>query len=67
MGNRIDVGNSILKNEERIKGEPKVHYSLMKYKKEGSYDIMTEMSENFTLVQLMDYLGNVKHTINVVG
>ena len=50
-----------------MKGEPKVHYSLVKYKKKGSYDILTEISENVTLVQLMDYLGNVNHDISVVG
>ena len=44
-----------------------MHYSLRKYKKKGSYDILTGMSENFTLVQLIDYLGNVNHAINVVG
>ena len=50
-----------------IKGEPKVHYILKKYKKKGSYDILIDMSENFTLVQLIDYLGNVNHAISVVG
>ena len=39
----------------------------MKYKKKGSYDIMSDISENFTLVQLMDSLGNVNHAISVVG
>ena len=32
-----------------------------------SYDILKEISEHFTLVQLMDYLGNVKCSISVVG
>ena len=51
MGNRIDFANVILKNEKQIKGKPKVHYSLRKYKKKGSYDILTDISESFTLVQ----------------
>ena len=50
-----------------MKGEPKVHYGLVKYKKKGSYDILTDISEHATLVQLMDYLGNVNHAISVVG
>ena len=54
MGNRIDFESAILKNKKRIKGEPKVHYSLMKYKQTGSYDILTDIIENVTLVQLMD-------------
>ena len=32
-----------------------------------SYDIMTDISEHVTLVQLMDSLGNVNHDISVVG
>ena len=67
MGNRIDFANAISKNEKQIKGKPKVHYSLIKYKNRGSYDILTDISEHVTLVQLMDYLGNVNHAISVVG
>ena len=33
----------------------------------GSYDIMKDISEHVTLLQLMDYLGNVNHSISVVG
>ena len=31
------------------------------------YNILIDISENFILVQLMDYLGNVNHAISVVG
>ena len=65
--NCIDFKNAILKNEERMKGEPKVHYSLVKYKKKGYYDILKDISEHFTLVKLMDSLGNVNHAISVFG
>ena len=67
MGNRIYFSNAILKKEKKLKGEPRVHYSLRKYKKKGSYDILTDLSENFTLVQLIDSLVNVSHAISVVG
>ena len=67
MSNCIDFANAILKNEKIIKGEPKIHYSLMKYKKKGSYNIMKGISENVTLVQLMYLLGNVNHAISVAG
>ena len=50
-----------------MKGEPKVHYRLVKYKNKGYYDILKYINENFTLVQLMDYLGNVNHAISVIG
>ena len=39
----------------------------MKYKDMGSYDILTDMGENFTLVHLMDYLVNVNYAISNVG
>ena len=33
----------------------------------GYYDVMTDIGEHVTLVQLMDSLGNVNHDISVVG
>ena len=47
--------------------EVRVHYSLIKYKKMGEYKILEDISENVTLVHLMDSLGNVNHAISVVG
>ena len=66
MGNHIDFENAIVLNEIKLKGESIVYYSLRKYKKKGSYDILTEIIEHVTLVQLMDTLGNVNHAISVV-
>ena len=67
MGNRIDFENSILKNENKTKGEPKVHYKLSKTKKKDSYDILIDIIKNITLVKLMDSLVNVEHSISVLG
>ena len=39
----------------------------MKYNQKGYYDILKDISENVTLVQLMDLLGNVNHGISVFG
>ena len=55
MGYHIDFANAIMKNEKKLKVEPRVYYSLRKYKKVGSYDILIDISENFTLVHLMDF------------
>ena len=33
----------------------------------GDYEILENISANFTLVQLMDSLGNVNRAISVVG
>ena len=67
MGNRIYFASDILKNEKKLRGEPRVYYSLRKYKNMSSYDILTDTSEHVTLVQLMSYLGNVNHYISLVG
>ena len=44
-----------------------MYYSLIKYKKKVYYDILKDISEDFTLVQLMDSLGNLNDAISVVG
>ena len=60
VGSRIDFANDIMLNRKINKGETRVHYKLMKYKKMGDYKILEDISANFTLFQLMDSLGNVK-------
>ena len=67
VGNRIDFANAILKNKKINKGEPKVQYSLIKYKQTGTYNILKDISETFTLVRLMDSLGNLNRSISGVG
>ena len=67
VGNLIDYANDILKNKRRNEGEVRVHYNLIKYNKMHEYNILEDISENFTLVQLMDSLVNVNHAISVVG
>ena len=67
VGNRIHFANEIMLNNKRDKGEVKVHYQLIKYKMMGDYKILEDISANVTLVKLMDSLGNVNHTISVVG
>ena len=65
--NRIDFANDILKNNKRNIGEAKVYCKMIKYKKKGLYKYLEDISENVTLVQFMDSLGNVNHDISVVG
>ena len=67
VGNRIDFANEIMLKRKRNKGEARVHYKLMKYKKMGDYKILEDTSENVNLVQLMDSIGYVNHAISVVG
>ena len=67
VGNRIDFANEIMLSCKRNKGEARVNYKLVKYKKIGDYKILEDISANVTLVQLMDSLRNVNHAISVVG
>ena len=67
VGNSIDFENDILKNKKINVGEARVHYNLIKYKKKGKYKILEDISENVTLVHLMDSLVNVNNAIRVVG
>ena len=43
-----------------------MYYIPRKYKNKDYYDIMTEISEHITLVQLMDSSGNVNNDVSVV-
>ena len=54
VGNHIHFANDIMLNKKRNKGEARVHYKLIKYKKMGDYKILEDISANITLVQLMD-------------
>ena len=65
--NRIHFATAIMQNKKINTGETRVHYSLIKYKKKGEYEILENISANVTLFQLMDSLGNVNHAISVVG
>ena len=40
VGNSIDIANEIMQNRKRNKGETRVHYKLMKYKKMGEYKLL---------------------------
>ena len=51
VGNRIDYENDILKNKKINKGEARVKYNLIKYNKMHEYNILEDISENFTVVQ----------------
>ena len=55
-----------MKNRRKIKGEQNLQYNLTIWKKNDNFDILNDISECVTLVQLMDSLGNVNHTISVV-
>ena len=54
-------------SRRKIKGEQNLRYNMTIRKKNDAFDILNDMSENVTLVQLMDSLGNMSHAISIVG
>ena len=65
--NGIHFANSIMKNRIKIKIEQKLRYNLTIWKLNDAFDILNEISENVTLVQLIESLGNMNHAISIVG
>ena len=64
---RIHFSNYIMKNRRKIKGEQILQYNLTIQNKNDDFDILNEISEDVTLVQLMESLGNVNHAISILG
>ena len=58
--------NAITTNRIKIKGEQNLRYNLTIWRKKDALDILNDISENFTLVQLMDSTGNVNHAISIL-
>ena len=54
-------------NREKIKGEQNLIYNMTIWKENDAFDILKDISENVTLVQLMESVGNVNHAISIVG
>ena len=50
-----------------MKVEQNLRYNITAWKGKDDFDIPDEISENVTLVQLMDSLGNVNNAISIVG
>ena len=51
----------------RHKGEQRLIYNIKTWRNKGDFDILNEISENVTLVQLTNTIGNVNHDISIVG
>ena len=54
-------------NRRKIKGEQNLRYNLTIWRENDTFDILNDISEFFTLVQLMDSLGNMNHAISILG
>ena len=61
----IEFANSIMSDQVKNPGDQRLHYSSKKLKK-VQFNIIHDISENVTLVQLMDSIGNVNHAVSIV-
>ena len=48
-------------------GEQYITYNLNKWAKKGTFDVLNDISENYTLTKIMDTLGNFNNAIIIVG
>ena len=56
-----------MSNRRKIKVEQNLRYNLMIWKKNDAFDILNEISEGVTLVQLLELIVNVNIAISIVG
>ena len=55
-----------MKFQVHITGEQNLHYNIKNGKKQDTFDILHDISDFFTLLQLMDIVGNVKKAVSIV-
>ena len=54
-------------NRMHIKGKKRIGYNLILWHKRDYFDILDNISQYGTLVQLMESLGNMNLAISIVG
>ena len=64
--NIIHFANVIMTNRRKNKDEHNLRYNLRVWYRNDDFDILKNVSEYVTLVQLMDSLGNVNDIISIV-
>ena len=64
--NIIHFANALMSNRIKIKGEQNLRYNLKIWSEIDAFDILNDISESFTLVQLMDSVGNVNNAIIIL-
>ena len=64
--NIIHFSNAIMSDRRKIKGEQNLIYNLTIWKKNDYFDIINDINENLTLVQLIESLGNFNRAISIV-
>ena len=54
-------------DKERNKGEKYLRYRIIQCKNKGSFDALNYIIDNVILLQLMNLIENVNHTVIIVG
>ena len=54
-------------DKERNKGEQCLHFDISQWKVKSRLDILNNISENSTIVQLVNTDGNINNTVIIVG
>ena len=63
---RIKLSNSIILDREKNKGGKRLHYKIQIWRVKGGFDILNDINENATSVQLMDTVVNLNHLVITV-
>ena len=63
---RISFATDKMKEKWRILGGKHLNYNIKKCIKQGSFNIIHDISETFTLVQLMDSVDKINHAVIIV-
>ena len=58
--------NAIMSDQAKKLGEQRLHYHIKKWQRRDNL-IFYDISENVTLVQLIENVGNVNYAVNIVG
>ena len=53
-------------NRAKNKGDHHLRYEIKQWKIKGSFDIINDISDIFTIVQLMETIVNLNHSVNIV-
>ena len=67
LNNIIHFSTAIMPMRRKIKGEQNLRYNLTIRRKNDAFDILNDIIENVTLLQLVESLRNVNHAINTEG
>ena len=65
--NRIDFSDDIMNNKLRHIGEQHLRFNMNKCKNKGAFGMLSDISEDIALGQLLDTSGNMSPAINILG